>query len=118
MPGALVAIPHDHPAFAGHFPGQPLLPGVSLLAEVLEAVRAAEAQAGADAAWAAGLTVPVVKFLHPVRPGDVLRIEWAPRGPRVGFEVWVRAGEPAGEGLPADPPAEVLAASGQLEVRA
>ena len=38
MPSLALHIPTDHPAFAGHFPGQPLLPGVSLLAEVLEAV--------------------------------------------------------------------------------
>ncbi|RZI93844.1 MAG: acyl-CoA synthetase, partial [Variovorax sp.] len=32
-------VPLDHPSFAGHFPGQPLLPGALLLAEVLEAMR-------------------------------------------------------------------------------
>ncbi|RYY52317.1 MAG: CoA ligase, partial [Comamonadaceae bacterium] len=31
-------VPLDHPAFAGHFPGQPLLPGALLLSEVLEAM--------------------------------------------------------------------------------
>ena len=35
-----LAIAADHPAFAGHFPGRPLLPGVALLSEVLEAVLA------------------------------------------------------------------------------
>ena len=37
---ACIAIPADHPAFDGHFPGQPLLPGVVLLAEVMEAALA------------------------------------------------------------------------------
>ena len=38
-------VPVDHPAFAGHFPGQPLMPGALLLAEVLEAVRGVPALA-------------------------------------------------------------------------
>jgi 3-hydroxymyristoyl/3-hydroxydecanoyl-(acyl carrier protein) dehydratase len=40
-----LAIAADHPAFAGHFPGRPLLPGVALLSEVLEAVLAEPALA-------------------------------------------------------------------------
>lgn len=81
----ILRIATDHPAFAGHFPGQPLLPGVSLLAEVLEAVLD-------DAASAAlvGATprLAMVKFLAPVRPGAELRLqlETGPRGVR--FEVW------------------------------
>jgi 3-hydroxyacyl-[acyl-carrier-protein] dehydratase len=74
----------DHPAFAGHFPGEPLLPGVSLLAEALEALLD-------DPALAAliGPTprVGAAKFLAPVRPGAqlVITLEPGPRGVR--FEV-------------------------------
>jgi len=78
----------DHPAFAGHFPGQPLLPGVSLLAEVLEAVLDAPALA---AAIGPAPRIGAAKFLAPVRPGAQLsvRLEHGPRGVR--FEV--REGE-------------------------
>lgn len=34
------AIPADHPALAGHFPGDPVVPGVMLLARVADALRA------------------------------------------------------------------------------
>ncbi|PXW96631.1 3-hydroxymyristoyl/3-hydroxydecanoyl-(acyl carrier protein) dehydratase [Sphaerotilus hippei] len=103
MSRARLTVAVDHPAFAGHFPGQPLLPGVALLAEVMEAVQAIEG--GLDA----GCAVPVLKFLHPVRPGDHLRIDWTRQQQRLRFEVWCRAAA-GGD--------EVLAASGQLELRA
>ena len=98
-----VAVPHDHPAFAGHFPGQPLLPGVVLLGEVLEVLmREAPEAVGTQPC------VSAVKFLAPVRPGASLEIRWTAPGPqRLRFEVWRH-----GEG---DPPQGQLAASGQLE---
>lgn len=63
----------DHPAFAGHFPGQPLLPGVTLLAEVIEAVLREPALA---ARVGAAPRLGVVKFLAPVRPGATLSISF------------------------------------------
>lgn len=79
-----LSIPADHPAFAGHFPGQPLLPGVSLLAEVLEA-------ALADAALAACLgpapRLGNAKFLAPVRPGARLEMRLDSSGRGLRFEV-------------------------------
>jgi 3-hydroxymyristoyl/3-hydroxydecanoyl-(acyl carrier protein) dehydratase len=83
-----VEIGAAHPAFDGHFPGQPVLPGVALLAEVLEAAFADPALA---ACVGAAPRLPVVKFLAPVRPGASLRIAF-----RVGARAldWdVREGE-------------------------
>jgi 3-hydroxymyristoyl/3-hydroxydecanoyl-(acyl carrier protein) dehydratase len=59
-------VPVDHPAFAGHFPGSPVVPGVVLLDEVLVALAAATGGGERSIAWA--------KFLRPVRPGQPLRL--------------------------------------------
>lgn len=71
----------DHPAFAGHFPGRPILPGVVLLAEVLEALRAA-GQLGE-----CGITINAAKFLAPVGPGALLDIHVEPGEASRRFEV-------------------------------
>lgn len=62
-------VPLDHPAFAGHFPGAPILPGVILLDTALHAITAAT-----------GIALDIceissVKFLSPANPGDELVIQ-------------------------------------------
>ena len=63
----------DHPAFDGHFPAQPVLPGVALLAEVLEAALDEPALA---ACIGGEPRLAVVKFLAPVGPGAALVIDF------------------------------------------
>jgi uncharacterized membrane protein/3-hydroxymyristoyl/3-hydroxydecanoyl-(acyl carrier protein) dehydratase len=78
-------VPADHPAFAGHFPGRPVLPAVALLDLVFEA---AARQFGAPASVSA---LPRAKFTAPLAPGDRGRIRLTLRDRRVEFEV--RRGE-------------------------
>lgn len=61
-------VPLDHPAFAGHFPGTPILPGVLLLDTVL--LKLAEA----SGLSLQSLSVSSVKFLSPAKPGDQLTL--------------------------------------------
>lgn len=79
-----VQVPVDHPAFAGHFPGQPLLPGVSLLAEVLEAVMQ---DAALSAAVGRSPRLGTVKFLAPVRPGAAISLQFDVTANAVRFDV-------------------------------
>ena len=62
-------VPLDHPAFAGHFPGTPILPGVVLLDVAMKII-----------AENSGITLELceissVKFLSPASPGDELLIQ-------------------------------------------
>ena len=98
-----VTIALDHPAFAGHFPGRALLPGVALLAEVLEA--ALDVPALAHLVGAAP-RLAVVKFLAPVLPGAELTLELTGHPASLRFEV--REG----------PGGTRLAASGQFDAAA
>lgn len=63
-------VPVDHPAFAGHFPGTPILPGVVLLDMALHTVSVA-AGIGLDSC-----EIGNIKFLSPVNPGDGLEIRY------------------------------------------
>ena len=62
-------IPRDHPAFAGHFPKFPVLPGAVLLDEALQVI---QRERRIDITqW----HIASVKFLDVVRPGDALCLE-------------------------------------------
>ncbi len=76
----------DHPAFAGHFPGHPVLPGVLLLSFVMQALAAQPLLAERVGATP---RVDTAKFLHPVGPGARLRVVLREQGSGVAFEVWM-----------------------------
>ena len=67
----------DHPAFAGHFPSAPIVPGVVLLdAAVHAALRllGPASSDGAEANRAGKCSIGSVKFLSPVGPGETLTV--------------------------------------------
>ena len=59
-------VPPGHPAFAGHFPGMPILPGVVLLDWALQVI------CDTSGIVLQSCTINSVKFLHPALPGDAL----------------------------------------------
>lgn len=63
--------PPDLPATRGHFPGNPVIPGAVLLSETLRAI-----ETNLNSHLLPG-RLASAKFLHPVRPGDRVRIEFA-----------------------------------------
>ena len=65
-----IVIPRDHPSAAGHFPGNPIVPGALLLSEVMHAWEIV------IAAPLEMTTLKVAKFLSPTLPGDTVRIQF------------------------------------------
>jgi len=61
-------VPPDHPAFAGHFPGAPILPGVVLLDMAMQVI------AKTSGIMLDRCELNSVKFLNPAIPGDELVI--------------------------------------------
>jgi 3-hydroxyacyl-[acyl-carrier-protein] dehydratase len=59
----------DHPAFAGHFPGAPIVPGVVLLDAAVHAALQMLRPTGP-----AQCSVNSAKFLSPVGPGETLTV--------------------------------------------
>jgi 3-hydroxyacyl-[acyl-carrier-protein] dehydratase len=75
---AELLFPEAHPTAAGHFPGNPIIPGAVLLAETLHAI-----EAGAESA-VFPVIVKSAKFFGPTRPGDRVLIEYS-RSPGHGI---------------------------------
>ena len=75
---AKLFIAPDHPAFAGHFPGRPIFPGVLLLdAAVHTALQAIHTCSSSDSSEDHAnniCQISAAKFLSPVSPGETLTI--------------------------------------------
>lgn len=101
-------VPEDHPAFAGHFPGHPVLPGAALLSLVMQALAERPALAARI-----GRTPRLdnAKFLQPVGPGARLQLKLGTPGAGVSFELLqqgrcVARGQFAADAAPSPPPAD------------
>lgn len=81
----------DHPAFSGHFPAFPVLPGAALLDEMLKILESAR---GIDLrSW----HISSAKFLDAVRPRDSLVFEHeAPSPGLIRFAILVEHRKIAG----------------------
>ncbi|MDR2108902.1 MAG: 3-hydroxyacyl-ACP dehydratase FabZ [Coriobacteriales bacterium] len=73
---ALKCVSGNEPFFQGHFPGQPVMPGVLVLEALAQtgaiALLSEEGQAGRIALFGG---VKNARFRTPVRPGDILELE-------------------------------------------
>lgn len=74
---ATKSIPSAHPAFAHHFPGDPVLPG-AVLAELV-------VDAAAEAGWTVA-AIESLKFTAAIRPGGTLRLLFQRQGASARFE--------------------------------
>ena len=73
-----VRIDATHPALPGHFPGNPIVPGVVLLDRVAAAIE----NSGERLA-----RIGVVKFLTPLKPDEHATLAIARDGARVSFRI-------------------------------
>lgn len=79
MPSLSFSIPLEHPALPGHFPGQPIVPGVVLLDQAILLVEAAESLHIRGIAAA--------KFLSPVKPDETLWLDYETSDAACRFEI-------------------------------
>jgi len=80
-PLLLFAVPPDHPALRGHFPGRPIVPGVMLLEWVLEAAARQLARAPSS------LRVREAKFFVPLAPAQRAELLLEPGERRCSFQL-------------------------------
>ena len=80
MPGSFeTRFACNHPTAAGHFPGNPIIPGALTLDAVLDAI-------ARDDPVAQACEIRAVKFLRPIRPGDRIRIDWHEERGEIRFQ--------------------------------
>lgn len=65
----------NEPFFQGHFPGQPIMPGVLIVEAMAQVAGIAAFSSGMEGKTVYFMSIEKAKFRRPVIPGDQLRIE-------------------------------------------
>ncbi len=78
-------VPSDHPAISGHFPDNPIVPGVVILSRMVDAIRRRFPQVVPG-------TLLAMRFYVPLRPGQPFTISAELRNERVFVEIRHNAG--------------------------
>jgi 3-hydroxymyristoyl/3-hydroxydecanoyl-(acyl carrier protein) dehydratase len=95
-------IPDDHAALPGHFPGNPVVPGVVLIDHAASLVRLCLADhdgAGAGEAAFFATELRQVKFLAPVRAQQEIEVRYLPVGGGQANFACLRGGSPVVTGV-------------------
>jgi len=79
---ALANVPADSPWFSGHFPGEPILPGIALIYMAEQAIVQNTLAKGEQVQLHA---LKRVRFTQPVRPGETLSLSIS--GEEAGEEI-------------------------------
>lgn len=79
QPVSQFTIEYGHPALEGHFPGNPVVPGVVLLDHAMALLESVHGD------FMTPIEVPRVKFLRPVLPGQTVRVSSEQVGTRLAF---------------------------------
>ncbi len=65
----------NEPFFQGHFPGQPIMPGVLIIESMAQVGGVLAFSTGTDAKFVFFMSIEKAKFRKPVVPGDQLKME-------------------------------------------
>ena len=76
-----MSVPADHPVFAGHFPGRPIVPGVMLLEWVLQEIARARGCAPKY------LRIREAKFFTPLGPAETAALHLELAASRCMFSI-------------------------------
>jgi 3-hydroxymyristoyl/3-hydroxydecanoyl-(acyl carrier protein) dehydratase len=77
-----IRVPPDSPWFCGHFPGEPILPGIAQLGMVFEAISQCSDHSLSIA------SISRVRFKQMIRPNEPLRIIATPQRDPIGCYVF------------------------------